>query len=271
MELGTVLRVHYDAWADGLLFDTTSAETAKANDLHHENVYYGPLAIIVGAGRVPAGFDKALLSAKAGQEGDVEIPPEEGFGKRDPAKVEVVALREFHKRKVEPEPGMRVQWEGKGRGTVISMTASRVRVDFNPPLAGKTLRYKFNVVEVVEEPAARVRAVLEADYAPGRGADFQVQVTEGVAEVVVPDACKFDPRWIERKYLVVADLRRFAGIQRIRFVEEYEPPATPPAPESTVAEERAEGGAPDATVAEEELTEADRAEVERELAARRRV
>jgi FKBP-type peptidyl-prolyl cis-trans isomerase SlyD len=261
MEKGTIVRVQYDAFADGELFDTTSAETAKTHNKYKEDAFYGPLPMILGAGRVVPGFDAALQKAEVGKEQEVDIAPDQGFGPRDAAKVETIALREFLKRDVEPEPGMRVEWEGKGRGTVVSVTAGRVRLDFNPMLAGKVLKYKFTVTEVVERPEEKVRAILDNDYGYGRGADFAVRVDGSLAELTLPDSCKFDPRWPVSKYVIVADLRRYAGITKIRLVEEYEPPEPP-------AEPLSEPPAPER--AEEELTAEDRAEVERQLAARKR-
>lgn len=262
MDKGTIVRVQYDAFADGELFDTTSAEVAKAANKHHEDAFYGPLPMILGAGRVVPGFDEALRGAEVGVESEVTIPPEKGFGIHDPAKVHTFALREFQKRDVEPEPGMRVEWEGKGRGTIVSVTAGRVRVDFNPSLAGKTLRYKFTVTEVVEEPVAKVKAILENDYGYGKADAFGVKVEGPTAELLLPDGVKFDPRWPVSKYVIVADLRRYAGITRIRLVEEYEPPEPQPEPAHPTALE------PERS--EEELTEEDRIEVERQLAARKR-
>lgn len=257
MEKGTIVRVEYDAWADGELFDTTSAETAKSQNKYHEDAFYGALPMILGAGRIVPGFDAALRTAKVGVEDEVTIAPEQGFGPRDPAKVETISLREFQKREVTPEPGMRIEWEGKGRGTIVAVTAGRVRVDFNPALAGKTLRYKFTITEVVEEPEAKVRAILDNDYGYGKAQGFGVQVQGTTTELTLPDGCKFDPRWPMSKYVIVADLRRYAGFTKIRLVEEYEPPE--PAAEAAEAPPRSE----------EELTDEDRAEVERQLAARK--
>jgi FKBP-type peptidyl-prolyl cis-trans isomerase 2 len=254
MEKGTIVRVEYDAWADGELFDTTSAETAKASNKYAEDAYYGPLPIIVGAGRVVQGFDQALLEAKVGEEKEVEIPPEKAFGQRDPNKLETLSVREFQKREVDPEPGMRIAWEGKGRGTIVSVTAGRVRVDFNPPLAGKALKYKFKVLEELAQPEAKVRAVLDNDYGYGKSEGFGVKVEGTTVDLVLPDGCKFDPRWSAAKYVVVADLRRYAGLTRVRLVEEYEPPEPPPEP------------APAPEPVEEELTEQDRKQVAKDVA-----
>lgn len=260
MEKGTIVRVQYDAFADGELFDTTSAETAKAHNKYHEDAFYGPLPIIVGAGRVVPGFDEALQGAQVGEEREATIPPEKGFGPRKPDKVETIAVREFLKRDVAPEPGLRVEWAGKGRGTVTSVTAGRVKVDFNPALAGKVLNYKFKVLEVVEKPEDKARAIVDNDYGYGRSEGFGIKVEGLTAELTLPDRCKFDPRWVASKYVVVADLRRYAGFTKVRLVEEYEPPEPAAEPEPPKAPERAE----------EELTPEDRAQVEQELAARKR-
>jgi FKBP-type peptidyl-prolyl cis-trans isomerase 2 len=257
VEKGSIVRVEYDAWADGELFDTTSAETAKQHNKYREEAYYGPLPIIVGARRVVPGFDAALLQAPVGEEREVEIPPEQAFGARDPAKLDTFSVREFLKREVEPEPGMRIEWEGKGRGTIVSVTAGRVRVDFNPPLAGKAVRYKFKVLEELAQPEARVRAILDNDYGYGRSDGFGVKVEGEQVELTLPDSCKFDPRWPAMKYVIVADLRRYAGMTKIRLVEEYEPPEPQPEPEPQEP-------------AEEELTDEDRKQVAKEISRQRK-
>lgn len=262
MDKGTIVRVQYDAFADGELFDTTSAETAKAHEKYVEDAFYGALPMILGAGRIVPGFDEALRQAKVGVAGEVTIPPEKGFGVHDPSKVHTFALREFQKRDVEPEPGMRIEWENKGRGTIVGVTAGRVRVDFNPSLAGKTLTYKFTITEVVSEPADKVKAILDNDYGYGKADSFGVKVDSTTAELLLPDGVKFDPRWPVSKYVIVADLRRYAGITRIRLVEEYEPPEPAPEPAHPTVKE------PERS--EEELTEEDRLEVERQLAHRKR-
>jgi FKBP-type peptidyl-prolyl cis-trans isomerase 2 len=46
-----------------------------------------------------------------------------------------------------PYPGMIVS-VNRLRGKVLSVSGGRVRVDFNHPLAGKTLRFDVEVVEI---------------------------------------------------------------------------------------------------------------------------
>lgn len=222
VEKGTIVRVEYEAFADGELFDTTSADVAKKHGVHRDGISYGPLPLVVGAGRIVAGFEKALLASEVGARREVEFGPEDGFGERDPGKIQTFKLTEFQKRDVDPHPGMRVRFEERA-GTVTTVTAGRVRVDFNAPMAGKKIKYGFRIVEEVTAPEERVKAILDLDYGAGKSAGFLVTVKGHSAEIVLPDACKYDPRWVSAKFLVVSDLRQFAGIATVKLVEEYAP------------------------------------------------
>ncbi|HUR68314.1 MAG TPA: FKBP-type peptidyl-prolyl cis-trans isomerase [Candidatus Thermoplasmatota archaeon] len=218
---GSLVRVDYEAWTEeGELFDTTKRDVAKANGKFDENVVYEPLPVLVGAGRVIPGFDEALQGADVGKEVDVTIPSEKAFGPRDPDRVDTIPLRDFQKQEVVPYPGLRLQHQGK-MATVASVSAGRVRIDYNNPLAGKSLRYKFQVVEDIHEPQQKVRGFIEMAYGQGRAADFKVDAQGDVVSITLPDSCKYDQRWFVAKYRLVSDLRTYAGFRTTRFVEEY--------------------------------------------------
>ncbi len=218
---GSLVRVDYEAWTEeGELFDTTKRDVAKTTGKFDENVVYEPLPVLVRAGRVIPGFDEALQGAEPGKEVDVTIPADKAFGPRDPNRVDTIPLREFQKQEVAPYPGMRLQHQNK-MATVVSVSPGRVRIDYNNPLAGKSLRYKFTIVEDVTDPADKVRRFIELAYGQGRAADFKVVATGDKADITLPDSCKYDQRWFVAKYRLVSDLRTYAGIRTTRFVEEY--------------------------------------------------
>ncbi len=225
LEKGDIAFLEYDAWIVGpadqrTLHETTRADVAKAADKFDEKKAYGPVPVVVGHERLAKGLDEALLGVAVGESKDVTIPPEKGAGDRDPKLVKLYPIREFHKKEIDPEPGMGVHMEGR-HGVVMAVTAGRVRVDFNNPLAGRTLQYKVTVAKRAESPEERIRGVVEMDY--GLGDEFKVFVKEGgEADVFLPDVCKTDERWFVSKFRIVADLREFAGIGKVRFVEEYE-------------------------------------------------
>ncbi|MEE9592154.1 MAG: FKBP-type peptidyl-prolyl cis-trans isomerase [Thermoplasmata archaeon] len=223
---GNLVYLEYDGWIENpggspQLFDTTDEERAQENDLFDEKRTYGELPVIVGGGRLMEGLDQALLAAKVGEEGEVVIPPDKGMGERDPNLLELFPLREFHRQEIEPQQGMEVHIRNR-KGTVTAVTAGRVRVDFNNPLAGRTLRYTFKVLKKVKAAKARVKAIIEMDYGPAD--DFQIKVEKGKASIVLPDTSKVDEAWFVNKFRVVSDLREHAGLKTIHFVEEYTTP-----------------------------------------------
>lgn len=239
---GDVVWLDYDAWVvnpDGTarLFDTTHADIAKREDKFDEKKVYAEVPAVVSGGRLIPGLEEALLTATVGKPAEVSIPPQKGAGERDPKLVELRPLREFLKQEIAPEVGMEVSIGGK-RGTVTAVTGGRVRVDFNNPLAGRTLRYAFTITRRAATPEEKVRGIIDMDY--GLADQFRVTIRDSEADIVVPDICKTDERWFVSKFRAVADLREFSGLRLVRFVEEYEkkeaakpeekPKEAPPAP-----------------------------------------
>ncbi|MEA3199274.1 MAG: hypothetical protein QOE90_702 [Thermoplasmata archaeon] len=218
---GTLVKVDYEAWTeDGELFDTTKRDVAKAHNKFSEEIVYEPLPVLVGSGRVIPGFDEALQAAKTGEAQEVTIPPTKAFGEKDPNKVDTIPLREFQKQEVNPYPGMRLQHQGK-MATVVAVSPGRVRVDYNPPLAGKSLTYKFTITQEITDPVEKVKGFIELAYGQGRADGFQIDAQGDRVTITLPDSCKYDQRWFVAKYRLVSDLRTFAGMKTTRFVEEY--------------------------------------------------
>ena len=221
---GDIAHIDYDVFIVGpgdarTLHETTRADVAKGADKYDEKRSYAPVPVVVGHDRIPKGLDEALLGATVGETKEFIIPPEKGAGERDPKLVRLIPMQEFERKEILPEPGLEVSIDGR-RGIVTFVTRGRVRVDFNNPLAGRTLQYRVTVSKRAESTEDRIRGVLDMDY--GLGDQFRVFVKEGEADVFLPDVCKTDDRWFVAKFRVVADLRELAGIPKVRFVEEYE-------------------------------------------------
>jgi len=257
MEKGSIVYVEYDAYADGKIFDTTHEDVAKENDTYNEKQKYKPIPVIIGSGRLVKGFDNALLEANIGEEKEVEFGDDQGFGKRDPKLVETFSIREFRRERIEPQQGMEISIRNR-RGTVVTATAGRVIVDFNDPLAGKRLRYKFRITEKLEELERKAQAIIELYYPSYEG--FKISQQEDFTNVVLPEICKSDQRWLLVKFAVVGDLKDYAKINKVRFIEEY---ATEEKVETPAGEEKErtepESAEPEAAVekAEEKIKESE--------------
>lgn len=246
IEKGDVVWFEYDAWIVNpnrteTLFDTTHEDVAKKEGKFDEKRVYIETPVVLGRGRLFEGLETAIVGSKVGEAKEVLLPPEKAAGMRDPRLVELRTEREFLRQEIHPEVGMEVAISGK-RGTVTAVSAGRVRVDFNNPLAGKTLKYVFKVSRKAKSPEERIRAVVDMDY--GLGEQFKIQLADGIAEIQLPDVCKTDERWFVSKFRVVADLRELSDIKTIRFLEEYERKEAKPAPPTAEAKpaEKTEAG-----------------------------
>jgi FKBP-type peptidyl-prolyl cis-trans isomerase 2 len=221
-----IIQLDYEAWLveNNELFDTTKEDLAKEHEIFDEKVTYKPQPIIIGAEKVVKGLDDHLLQAKVGKEYSVEINPKDGFGERDPKQIEmhskreILRLPEFKKGDKEPYVGMKIIMNNR-MGWISAITAGRIRVDFNNRYAGHTLKYKYKITTHAEKQDKKVEAILEMHY--GKVEDFDVKITKNDVAIKLPDACKYDLGWFQSKYRVVSDLREFAKINNVQFIEEY--------------------------------------------------
>jgi len=223
IQKGDIAYLEYEGWIvlpDGReeLFDTTNEDLAKKHGIRKEKKVYKEMPLIVGEDRLFKGLDESLIGAEVGVEAEAKILPEKGAGERDPKLVELHSIREFIRKKIEPKVGMEVTLDNKV-GTITAVTAGRVRVDFNNPLAGKTVRFKYKVTRKANSSEEKVRGIIDMDY--GFVEDFQIKASEEEADIVLPDLCKYDETWFKAKYKLVSDLREFANLKMIRFIEEY--------------------------------------------------
>jgi FKBP-type peptidyl-prolyl cis-trans isomerase 2 len=257
IKAGDIVLAEFDAWIQDSneLFDTTNEALAKEHDIFNEKMVYGAQPLVVGKGRLFPGLDEHMLKAELGKEYEVTIPPEKGAGVRDPKQVELHPVREFLKQDIEPRVGLEVTIRNRP-AYITAVTAGRVRVDFNNRLAGRTLKYKYKVVEKPSEPTAVVNLILKMGYGSNEG--FGVEHHGGNFKIKLPEACKYDQKWFLAKYRIVTDLRDVMAAETISFIEEYAKPEKKE-PEAEKKEEKpAEAPKAEDNKAPEELTEADR-------------
>jgi peptidylprolyl isomerase len=232
---GDVIEFDYEMWVEGRegLYDTTLREAAQREGLFDPNAFYAPIPYPVGSGRLIPGLERALREASLGQTREVEFAPEDAYGPRDPKLIETLPIQEFRKNEVTPEAGMPITYKNR-RGVVTTVGGGRVRVDFNAPLAGKRLKYRFTVVRQAEDEADKVRAFLRIHFpAPVEWAVTTAeQKGELEATVDVPEAVVFRREWAVAKLRALMDIRRFTAVRRVRFVEVY---SLAPAAEPEVA------------------------------------
>lgn len=135
---GDNVKVHYTgSLSDGSIFDSS-----EGNE---------PLEFALGSGQVIPGFEEAVEGMKVGESKTVVIPVDKAYGERNEEMV-IQAPIEQVPADLEPEVGMRLEM-GSPSGEIIrvvvtEITETHITLDANPPLAGKELTFKLDLVEV---------------------------------------------------------------------------------------------------------------------------
>ncbi|MCF7855632.1 MAG: peptidylprolyl isomerase [Candidatus Pacebacteria bacterium] len=137
---GSKVRVHYTgSLDDGTVFDTSRNRQ--------------PLEFTLGESEIIAGFEDAVKGMEEGEEKQVKITPEQGYGHRNEQAVMDIPEDELPD-DIEPQVGMVLQGQTKDGGAVrLRITEVKddgVKVDGNHPLAGQNLTFDVELVEVVE-------------------------------------------------------------------------------------------------------------------------
>ena len=215
---GDFIRISYTGSVADKVFDTTDDAEAKTAGIHSENAIYGPVTICVGQKHVITGLDEELVGKKAGFEGSVTVAPEKAFGERDMKKVQSFPKNKFSQK---PVRGMPVKIDEQGEGTVVDVIGSRVIVDFNAPLAGQTLTYKYKIEEIVKEPLDQLKGLVRL-YA---GREMEIALDDGKATITLPPGINYDRRWLLwRGRIIHEGFEQISGISEIVLVETYKKP-----------------------------------------------
>ncbi|TKV86183.1 peptidylprolyl isomerase, partial [Pseudomonas aeruginosa] len=96
------------------------------------------------------GFEQALFGLKTGDKRTLTILPEQGFGQPNPQNVQIMPRDQFQD--MELAEGLLVIFNDAAKtelpGVVKAFDEQQVTVDFNHPLAGKTLAFEVEIIDV---------------------------------------------------------------------------------------------------------------------------
>ena len=212
----------------GEVFDTTSEETAKEKKLYKEGEIYEPRLVVVGEGWVLKALDEALLTFKIRKKNSVEIPPENAFGNRDPEKVKLVPLRRLVARGITPKVGAQVEYD-KRLATVRTMGSGRVTLDFNPPLAGKTLVYEVSIKKKLKTNEEKISALIHRRIPAVEDEKFAFKVGKANVTVNMPEEAFYVEGIQLAKRGIALDIQRFLPeLKTVKFVEAFKKRETKP-------------------------------------------
>ena len=224
MEEGTIVHVDYELYngESGALIETTREEVAKEHESHQEGRSYSPMVCVVGGGNLIPGFEAALADAKANKEIEVVIEAADAYGEKDPQQMETISIDKLIRAVKDPNAlyiGAPVNI-GNRQGYLTNLAAGRARIDYNHPMAGKTLKYSFKIVKVVEGKEEQVMALLESNTGHS---DFGVTFDGDDLNITIPQTMLFDTNAAMMKFRLVTIIRDAVECGKVSFIEVHEP------------------------------------------------
>lgn len=138
---GDTVKVEYI----GKLEDGTVIDSSDQHDK--------PLEFTAGEGQLIKGFDNAVVGMEEGEEKEVTITPDEGYGDHNPELVRDMPRNIFPEDQKLEKNMVYILNLPDGRKIPVRISdfsEESVTVDLNPPLAGKTLIFKIKLLEIIE-------------------------------------------------------------------------------------------------------------------------
>jgi peptidylprolyl isomerase len=223
------------------VFDTTLEEVAKKEHLHKEGEIYEPKLVVIGEGWMLKAVDESLTTMKLNKPQSVEVPPDKAFGPRDPEKVKRVPLKQLLAKDIHnPAIGMRIDYNGK-MATIRSIGAGRVLLDFNPPLAGKTLVYDVTVDKKLDANEEKIVALIHRRIPVVEVENFKFTIQKKTLTVDMPETSFYVEGIQIAKRGIAMDVQRFLPeLTEIKFVESFRSEPKPEAEKEPKKEEKPE-------------------------------
>jgi FKBP-type peptidyl-prolyl cis-trans isomerase SlyD len=125
-----------------LIFEEETLESTEEGE---------PIVFIQGLGQIIPGLESALYGLKVGDQKTVTIQPEDAYGEYDPESLQEVEIEEFSE-EVPLDVGtfldMKDDEDEVLSAQIIAADEETITLDFNHPLAGKTLTFKITVTNL---------------------------------------------------------------------------------------------------------------------------
>ena len=135
---GSNVKVHYT----GKLEDGTVFDSSKDRE---------PFEFKIGAGNVIPGFETGIIGMETGETKTITIPADEAYGAHRKDLIIDVNKKEFPQN-IDPEVGQQLQMQ-QPDGSMVNLVVTKiveeiVTLDANHPLAGQTLVFEIELLEV---------------------------------------------------------------------------------------------------------------------------
>ena len=149
---------------DGEVFDSNikkdllQKEVPPRAEKSNLNIGSKPFIFSLGEGMFLRAIDDFLIGKDLGKY-EIELQPEKAFGNRDSKLIQMIPMKVFRQQKINPVSGTMFNFDGR-IAKILTVSGGRVMVDFNNPIAGKTVVYNIKVLRKVEEINEKVKSLI---------------------------------------------------------------------------------------------------------------
>ncbi|MEI6850140.1 MAG: FKBP-type peptidyl-prolyl cis-trans isomerase, partial [archaeon] len=134
-----IIELLYTGYTHGSVFDSNieaDLKAAKSEAKAKQTI------IVIGQKMVPRGLDAAIEGKEEGKEYKIDLKAKDAFGERDRTLLKTIPMKVFTDKQIMPKPGMAFIMD-EALVKVVAVSGGRVITDFNNPLAGKDVTYKY--------------------------------------------------------------------------------------------------------------------------------
>lgn len=140
---------------------------AKTGEQLDTNVGQAPLEFISGKGQIIQGLEEKLVNMSANEEADVLVEPKDGYGEYNEEAVQTLPKEQFAG--IELQEGMSLYGQGEHGETVQvvvkSFNDSEVTIDYNHPMAGRTLMFSVAILSLREATEEEIQTGVVGGFA----------------------------------------------------------------------------------------------------------
>ncbi|MCD1294129.1 peptidylprolyl isomerase [Methanocella sp. CWC-04] len=152
VKAGDIVTVDYTGWFDdGTIFDTSNETIAQEADIFNPYISYEPIIFTTGSGEIIQGFDDAVIGMKINESRNITLTPEQAYGQYDPSLIQPVPMSTLTAANITPYVNDTLYYNMEPVRVDSIDGNETVYIDFNHPMAGKTLHFMITVRDIQTE------------------------------------------------------------------------------------------------------------------------
>jgi len=146
-------------------------EVKDGDTVVDSNIGGDALVFMFGKGQIIPGLENGIVDMAIGEKGDILVQPADAYGEYNDEATQEVPADQFAG--IELAVGMTLYGQGEDGGTV-QVTVKEIKdetviIDFNHPLAGKTLMFSVAINNIRDASAEEAMTGIPAENKPAEG------------------------------------------------------------------------------------------------------